>query len=183
MSTSLRRLAPIIVLAIAVAACSGASSPTPGTSTPPAPPASVAALPTPQASATPAAATPAAPEASAIPAAGTPAAICTDAAAFRASVAAITNLKLAQVGVSGVTAALTDVQASAQALLVSGKDLVAQSVATLLADVQALQTTLTGLGNQPSLGAKATAVKAAIDQIKTAAADVQTALGTTCPAQ
>ena len=39
-----------------------------------------------------------------------------------------------------------------------------------------------GLGNQPSLGAGLVAVKAAIDQIKAAASDVESALGNACPA-
>jgi hypothetical protein len=121
--------------------------------------------------------------ASAAPPASGAAAICTDAAAFRASVTALTDLKLADVGVSGVTAALAAVQSSAQALRASGKDLVAQPASDLLTAVQGLQTTLTGLGDQPTLGAKVIAVKTAIDQIKTAADGVETALGTTCPAQ
>ena len=49
--------------------------------------------------------------------------------------------------------------------------------------MQGLQATITGMGDQPGLGAKLTAIKTAIDQIKTAADDVQAALGTTCPAQ
>lgn len=168
MSTRLRLVAPVVVLALALAACAGASSPTPNASVPAASASAAASV---------------APETSAAPATSGPAAVCTDAAAFRASVSALTGLKLAEVGVSGVTAALTAVQSSAQALLVSGKDLVAAPVGNLLAAVQALQTTLTGLGNQPSLGAKLAAVKLAIEQIKGAAADVETALGTTCPAQ
>ena len=96
---------------------------------------------------------------------------------------ALTNLKLLEVGTSGVKAALGDVSASAQALLLSGKDLLAQPLANLVAAVKALQTTLTGLGDQQGLGAALVAVRAAIENIKTAAADVETALGTTCPAQ
>jgi predicted trehalose synthase len=60
---------------------------------------------------------------------------------------------------------------------------VAAPVGNLLTAVQALQATLAGLGDQPSLGAKLAAVKLAIGQITAAAADVETALGTTCPAQ
>jgi hypothetical protein len=108
--------------------------------------------------------------------------ICADAARFRASMKALTGLTLATVGVSGVTAALTEVQSAAQALAVSGRDLVGQPVSDLLTSVQALQTTLTGLGDQPSLGAKLVAVKTAIEQIKTAASAVESALATTCPA-
>ena len=95
---------------------------------------------------------------------------------------ALTNLKLASVGVSGVKAALTDVQSAAQALALSGRELVGVPVSNLLASVQALQTTLTGLGDQPSLGAGLVAVKAAIEQIKTAGSAVASALATTCPA-
>ena len=160
MFSRIRLLAPVLVLTFAVAACATASSPTPGTPT-----------------------TPAAPGTSAVPAASGAAAICADAAHLRASMTALTNLKLASVGVSGVTAALADVQAATQALGVSGRELVGPQVSNLLASVQALQTTLTGLGDQPSLGAKLVAVKTAIDQITTAAADVESALGTTCPTQ
>jgi hypothetical protein len=96
---------------------------------------------------------------------------------------ALTELKLATVGVSGVAAALTEVQASAQALAVSGRELVGQPISDLVTSVQALQTTLTGLGDQSSLGAKVVAVKAAIEQIKTAASVVESALATTCPAE
>ncbi len=117
-----------------------------------------------------------------MPSASGASAICSDAADLRASMTALTNLQLASVGVSGVTAALTDVQSSAQALAVSGRELVGVQVNTLLASVQALQTTLTGLGAQPSPGAGLVAVKAAIDQIKSAVADVESALGNTCPA-
>ena len=95
---------------------------------------------------------------------------------------ALTDLKLATVGVTGVTAALTEVQSAAQALAVSGKDLVGTQVGDLLTSVQALQTTLTGLGDQPSLGAELVAVKAAIEQIKTAASALESALAAACPA-
>ena len=74
-------------------------------------------------------------------------AICADAARLRTSMTALTNLQLASVGVTGVTAALTDVKSAAQALAVSGHDLVGVPVSNLLASVQALQTTLTGLGD------------------------------------
>ena len=119
---------------------------------------------------------------SAVPIASGAAAICADAAHFRASITALTDLTLATVGVSGVTTALTEVQSAAQSLAVSGHELVAQPVSDLLTSVQALQTTLTGLGDQPSLGAKLVAVKTAIEQIKTAASDVEAALATACPA-
>ncbi len=82
---------------------------------------------------------------------------------------------------SGVAAALTDVQSAAQALSASGHELASQPVSEMLASAQALQATLTELGDQPSLGATLVAVKAAIEQLKTAASDVQSALGTTCP--
>ncbi len=96
---------------------------------------------------------------------------------------ALTDLKLATVGVSGVTAALTEVQSAAQALAVSGHDLVGQPVSDLLTSVQALQTTLTGLGDQPSLGAGLVAVKAAIEQIKTAASGVESGARDHLPSQ
>ena len=166
MSRDFRLLAPVLFLTLAVAACAASSSPTPGTPT---------AQATSQTSAAPDAA-------SAAPTASGAAAICADAARFRASMTALTDLKLATVGVSGVTAALTEVQSAAQALAVSGHELVGQPVSDLLTSVQALQTTLTGLGDQPSLGAKLVAVKAAIEQIKTAASAVESALATTCPA-
>ena len=95
---------------------------------------------------------------------------------------ALTDLKLATVGVSGLTAALAEVQSSAQTLAVSARALVGQSISDLLTSVQALRTTLTGLGDQSSLGAKLVAVKAAVEEIKTAAAAVESALATTCPA-
>ena len=43
----------------------------------------------------------------------------------------------------------------------------------LLTAVQGLQTTIAGLGDQPTLGAKLVRVQAAIAQIKTAAANVE----------
>ena len=95
---------------------------------------------------------------------------------------ALTDLKLADVGVGGVTAALADVQSAAQALGASGRELLGAPIRGLLASVQALQTTLAGLGDQSGLGAKLVAVKTAIDQIKSAASDVESALGTACPA-
>ncbi len=165
MPRDFRLLAPVLFLTLAVAACAASSSPTPGTPTAPA-----------------TAPTSAAPIVSAAPTASGAAAMCADAARFRASVTALTDITLATVGVSGVTAALTDVQSAAQALAVSGHELVGQPVGDLLSSVQALQTTLTGLGDQPSLGAKLVAVKAAIEQIKTAASAVESALATTCPA-
>ena len=166
MSRDVRLLAPVLFLTLAVAACAASSSPTPGTPT---------AQATSQTSAAPG-------SRSAAPTASGAAAICADAARFRASMTALTDLTLATVGVSGVTAALTEVQSAAQALAVSGHELVGQPVSDLLTSVQALQTTLTGLGDQPSLGAKLVAVKAAIEQIKTAASAVESALATTCPA-
>jgi len=167
MSPRLRLFGPVLALTFVVAACGGAASPSPDASA--APP-----------SATPAASAEASPTASA---AATPAAICDDAAAFRASIAELTSLKLLEVGTSGVKVAVADVKANAEALLVSGKDLVAQPLTDLLAAVTALQATLTSLGDQPSLGAGVAAVRLAIEQIKTAAADVEAVLGTTCPTQ
>ncbi len=81
--------------------------------------------------------------------------MCVDAAAFRASVETLTNLKLAQVGTAGLKTALDAVQTSAQALLSSGKDLVGPPLTDLLTAVQGLQTTIAGLGDQPTLGAQA----------------------------
>jgi hypothetical protein len=97
--------------------------------------------------------------------------------------AALTSLKLLEVGTSGVKAAVDDVKASAEALLVSGKDLLAQPVGNLIASVTALQATLTSLGDQPGLGAGVAAIRAAIEEIKVAAGDVEAALATTCPTQ
>ena len=171
MSRDVRLLAPVLFLTLAVAACAASSSPTPGTPTAQAT-TETSAAPTAQATT----------EASASPTASGAAAICADAARFRASVTALTGITLATVGVSGVTSALTEVQSAAQALAVSGHDLVGQPISDLLTSVQALQTTLTGLGDQPSLGAKLVAVKAAIEQIKTAASAVEAPLATTCPA-
>jgi hypothetical protein len=171
MSRNLRLLAPVLFLTLAVAACAASSSPTPGTPTAQAT-TETSAAPTAQATT----------ETSAAPSASDAVAICADAAHFRTSVTALTDITLATAGVSGVTAALTDVQSAAQALAVSGHELVGQPVSDLLTSVQALQTTLTGLGAQPSLGAKLVAVKTAIEQIKTAASGVESALATTCPA-
>ena len=53
----------------------------------------------------------------------------------------------------------------------------------LLTAVPGLQTTIAGLGDQPTLGAMLVRVQAAIAQIKTAAANVDTALGTSSPTQ
>lgn len=174
MSTRLRLLVPALALGLIVAACGGAASPTPGGSGAPAT-ASPSASAAPMESPTPAASVPV--ESSA------PAAICDDAAAFRASMLTLANLKLLEVGTSGVKAAVADVKSSAEALLVSGKELLAQPVGTLIASVTALQTTLTGLGDQSGLGGTVAAVRLAIEQIKSAADDVETALGTTCPTQ
>ncbi len=160
MSNRLRLLVPVLAFAFAVAACGGSSSPTPS------PTATPTASPTAEPTSAP-----------------TGAAICGDAAAFRASMLALTELKLLEVGTSGVKAALADVSTSAQALLLSGKDLLAGPIANLVASVKALETTLTGLGDQQGLGAALVAVRAAIENIKSAAADVEAALGTTCPAQ
>ena len=171
MSRDVRLLAPVLFLTLAIAACAASSSPTPGTPTAQAT-TETSAAPTAQATT----------ETSAAPTGSGAAAICADAARFRASMTALTGLTLATVGVSGVTAALTEVQSSAQALAVSGHDLVGQPVSDLLTSVQALQSTLTGLGDQPSLGATLVAVKAAIEQIKSAASAVESALATTCPA-
>ena len=171
MSRDFRRLASALVLTLTVAACAAASSPTAGSPT---------ANATTQASEAPTAL--ATTQTSAAPAASDAAAICADAAHFRASMTALTGITLATVGVSGVTAALTDVQSAGQALAVSGRELVGQPINDLLTSVQALQTTLAGLADQPSLGAKLVAVKAAIEQIKTAASAVESALATTCPA-
>ncbi len=174
MSSRLRLLVPILALAVGVAACSGGASSSPGASG--APPASPSAAASASAGASPAASASSAP-------ASSPTAICSDAAAFRASVTALTSLKLLQVGTAGVKSAVTNVQSSAQALLVSGKDLILMPVTNLLTAVQGLQATITGMGDQPGLGASIGAITTAIDQIKTAAAQVETVLGTTCPAQ
>jgi hypothetical protein len=158
-------IAASLALNVVVAACAVATSPTPGTATAPTPPAKSAAS-----------------ESSAAPAASVASAVCADADRLRASVTALTSLQLATVEVSGVTAAITEVQSAAEALVVSGHELAGVPVTNLVASIQALQTTVTGLGSQPSLGAKLDAAKAAIDQIKAAASDVESALGTTCPA-
>lgn len=161
MSARLRLLGPVLAVAFVAAACGGGASPT---LAPTAAPATAA----PTASATPA-------ESSA------PAAICEDAAAFRTSLETLTGLRLVEVGTSGVRAAVDDVKTSAEALLVSGKDLIGPPVTNLLAAVTGLQATLTGLGDQPSLGAGLVAVRAAIAEIRSAADDVEAALETSCP--
>jgi hypothetical protein len=162
-NTRLRLLSPVLALALVAVACGGGASPTPAVTDAPA---------TEAATASPA------------PAESTgPAAICDDAAAFRASVAALTSLRLVEVGTNGVRDAVADVRASAEALLVSGRDLVGPPVTDLLAAVTALQATLTGLGDQPSLGAGLVAVRTAIAQIRTAADDIQAALETSCPTE
>lgn len=156
-----RLLGPVLAVALVAAACGGGASPTPVASDTPAT---------------------AAPTASAAPAESTaPAALCEDAAAFRASLATLTGLRLVEVGTSGVKAAVDDVKASAEALLVSGKELIGPPVTNLLAAVTALQATLTGLGDQPTLGAGLVAVRTAIAEIRAAADDVEAVLGTSCP--
>lgn len=163
MNTRRRLLLPLLALGLVAAACGGTASPTPVASEAP---------PT------------AAPTASTVPAeSSSPAALCENAAAFRTSVAALTSLRLVEVGTSGVKAAVADVKTSAEALLVSGKDLIGPPVTNLLAAVTALQATLTGLGDQPSLGAGLVAVRAAIAEIRGAADDVEAALQTSCPTQ
>lgn len=154
---------PVVLIALVAAACGGGASPTPIASEAPG-----TAAPT---------VTPAPAESPAS------AAICEDAAAFRASVTALTGLRLVEVGTNGVRAAVDEVKASAEALLVSGRDLVGPPLTELLAGVTALQATLTGLGDQPSLGAGLVAVRTSIAQVAAAAGDVETALGTTCPTQ
>jgi len=161
MSARLRLLGPILAVAFVAAACGGAASPTPDASD--APPTT-------------------APTASTAPAeSSAPPAMCEDAAAFRASLETLTGLRLVEVGTSGVKAAVADVKSSAEALLVSGKDLIGPPITNLLAAVTALQATLTGLGDQPSLGAGLVAVRAAIAEIRAAADDVEAALETSCP--
>ena len=105
MTRDLRLLAPVLFLTLAVAACATSSSPTPGAPT---------AQATTETPATPTAQ--ATTETSAAPSASDAAAICADAAHFRASVTALTDITLATAGVSGVTAALADVQSCARAL-------------------------------------------------------------------
>lgn len=163
MSARLRPLAPLLVaIAVVAAACGGAASPSPTASPAPATPAPTASE---------------APAESAVPA------VCEDAAAFRASIATLTGLRLVEVGTSGVRAAVDDVKTSAEALLVSGRDLIGPPVTNLLAAVSALQATLTGLGDQPSLGAGLTAVRTAIAEIRSAADEVEAVLETSCPSR
>ena len=95
---------------------------------------------------------------------------------------ALTDLKLATVGVSGVTAALAECSRPPRPSPCRRESSSASRSSDLLTSVQALRTTLTGLGDQSSLGAKLVAVKAAIEEIKTAASAVESALATTCPA-
>lgn len=169
MTARLPLLAPILSVALVAAACGGSASPAPAATGAPA-----TAAPTASAAAT----------ASAGPVeSSAPAAVCEDAATFRASVATLTGLRLVEVGTSSVQAAVTDVKSSAEALLVSGKDLVGPPITNLLVAVTALQATLTGLGDQPSLGADLVAVRAAIAQIRAAADDVEAALQTSCPSR
>jgi CHASE3 domain sensor protein len=103
-------------------------------------------------------------------------------AALKASVAALTALTSADAGTGAVMTAVTDVKTSVEGLLVSGKEAAAKPLASLQAAVDALQATISGLASQPTLGAKVTAVKAAITQVASAAVDVEAALATTCPA-
>ena len=141
MTREFRTLASVLCLTLAVAACAASSSPTAGTPTAQAT-TETSAAPTAQATTETSAAptAQATTEASGSPTASGAAAICADAARFRASTTALTDLTLATVGVSGVTSALAEVQSAAQALAVSGHDLVGQPVSNLLTSVQALQT-------------------------------------------
>ena len=107
--------------------------------------------------------------------------MCGDVAALRASIAGLKDLKLLQVGTAGVKTAVADVQAKAEALKASAGAAVAQPIGDLLTAVAALQTAVTNLGDQSSLGAAAVSIKTSIDQIATAAAAVQTAVSSPCP--
>lgn len=161
MTARLRLLAPLLVaVAVAAAACGGAASPPPAASEAPAT---------------------SAPTASEVPAESAAPAVCEDAAAFRASLETLTGLRLIEVGTSGVKAAVDDVKTSAEALLVSGRELVGPPLTDLLASVTALQATLAGLGDQPSLGAGLAAVRTAIAEIRAAADEVEATLGASCP--
>jgi hypothetical protein len=122
----------------------------------------------------------AAPSAAASASSGT-AALCVDVAKLRASIVALKDLKLLQVGTAGVKAALTDVKNNAEALKVSAAATFRQPLDDLLTAVNGLLTTVTNLGDQSSLGAAAVSIKTSIDQIGTAAAALETAASSTCP--
>jgi ABC-type glycerol-3-phosphate transport system substrate-binding protein len=160
MSRFLRAGAPLLALALFVAACGGAAASPSGA---------------------PAAGTPASPMTPS-PAASA-AAVCVDAAAFKASITALTTLKPLDVGLAGVKAALTDVETSTQALIASGKDVLGQPLTDLSTAVAGLKTTLASLGDQGGLGSAISAIRASIADIGTAAAAVQATLTSTCPAQ
>jgi len=165
--------APLLVLALVVAACGGAAATPTG-----APAATSVSSPAPVSSETPA------PVSSETPGpAASPAAVCADAAAFKASITALTTLKPLEAGVAGVKAALTDVETSTQALVVSGKDVLGQPLTDLVAAVAGLKTTLTSLGDQGGIGSAISAIRSSIADIGTAAAAVQATLTSTCPAQ
>lgn len=154
-------LAPLLAMALLAAACSATTS-----STAPSAASSTASS--------------SAPTAAASASSGS-GAMCDDVAALRASIAALKDLKLLEVGTAGVKTAVADVKARAEAVKVSAGATLGQPIDDLLTAVAALQTTVTSLGDQSGLAAAAVSIKASIEQIGTAAAGVQTTMSSPCP--
>ena len=168
-----QRVAATLLVALIASACSGAATSQPGASTGPAassqPGASTAAA----ASSEPAAS----PSAAASDASGT---FCTDVAAFKSSVQALTSIDLAAVGTDGLQAAVADVATAAQAMAQSAKGELAPTVAELQTQIGALKTAVDQMG-QGGAGSGLIAVGAAVSGLASAATTLEEQLKTACP--
>ena len=166
-----------VVLALAVVACSGGgSTPTPTPGATPAPTPAASPGPTPSVTASPLASLPA----------GSPvitgAQVCTDLAAFQASLDTLTGLDLESAGVRDVIGALQAAVTTGLAFVESAKAAFgpeAQALGTALGDLQAALQGITGGG---SLGDKAATIENAIDEVAAAFDALKAKVAPGCPA-
>jgi hypothetical protein len=159
----------ILSIAFAAGACSAAASPS-ASSAPAASSQPTAVASAPAASSQPSDGSSASP-------AGT---MCDDVAALEASVEALGNVDLKSGGTDALTAAIGDVKTSAEALKASASTELASAVQAMTTQLDAVQTAVSQLGQDPSAAALV-AVGTAIKDLAAAGKELDTQFKNACP--
>jgi len=109
-----------------------------------------------------------------------PAAACADIGALKASLEALTKVKPAEDGVAALKTAIDNVKSDLEPAAASASALLQPSVQQVKTAFADLQTAVSGLSTD-NVRQKAPAIRTAMTQVRTATANLSSALTTSCP--
>jgi hypothetical protein len=116
----------------------------------------------------------------ATPTTATPTTACADVAALKSSLEALTQVKLAEDGVKGLTTAIADVKSNLDKAQASASPTLQPKVQEVKTAFTELQTAASGT-TADNLRQKAPAIAAAMKQVATATEALRTTLAESCP--